>query len=394
MSRTLLKQYDDERKSLVDQITSITEGASLDERDISDAEMELVERANTRIEAIDRQMQPLIRSEELRNAGASLDVLQARATARQQRETATLQVSERVPSLGDFVDSDAYRNWSGNGKSSLFTIEQRASSLRATLTEGAAPGSTLLPHPPKYVLPQGDRETPLLDAISRLMVSTNSIDLVTYGVPAGATGAAEVAEAAKKPEAALTTTATTVNVPTVAYWLKATRQLLQDAPAARGFIDDQLRRGLVTKMETDAGAAIGGATYTKTTGATKQTLLEVARIGVATVAAAGFRPNAILCSPTDAAAFDLALYTKTFNGAAMGINPWGLQVIPVNGLTKAYVGDFKAGVTLVERTGINIYISDSNEDDFLKNVFTILAEYRAKTVVTQPAAITELVVTP
>ena len=394
MSRTLLKQYDAERKGLVDQITSITEGASVDERDVSESEMELIERANSRIEAIDKQMQPLVRAEELRDAGASLDVLQARAQAKQQRETATLQVSERTPSLGDFVDSDAYRGWSGNGKSGLFSIEERASSLRATLTEGAVPGSTLLPNPPKYVLPQGERETPLLDAISRLTISTSSVDLVTYGTPSGATGAAEVAEGAKKPEAALTTTSTTVNVPVVAAWVAVTRQLLQDAPAARSFIDNQLRRGLVTKMETDAGAAISGGTYTKTTGASKQTLLEVARVGVATVAANGFRPNAILCSPADAAAFDLAMYQKTFNGAASGINPWGLQVIPVNGLTKTFVGDFKSGVTMVERTGINIFISDSDQDDFVKNIFTILAEYRAKTVVTQPAAITELVVTP
>jgi hypothetical protein len=237
-------------------------------------------------------------------------------------------------------------------------------------------------------------ETPLLDVVSKLQVSTSSIDLVTYGSPKGATGAAVVAEAAKKPEASVTATSTTVNVNTVAYWLKVTRQLLQDAPAARSFIDDQLRRGLVTKMEADVSAAITGGSYTATTGASKQTALEVARTGIATVQAAGFRPNAILCSPADAAAFDLALYTKTMSGALFGASTWGLQVIPVAGLTGIYVGDFATGVTLVERTGVEVFISDSDGTDFVSNIFTILAEARYAAVVSQPAAITKLTITP
>ena len=115
---------------------------------------------------------------------------------------------------------------------------------------------------------------------------------------------------------------------------------------------------------------------------------------MATVQANGFRPNAILTSPQNAAAFDLALMSGTLNGAVAGINPWGLQVIPVVGLAKTYVGDFKVGVQLLERTGIEVFISDSHTDTFTKNIFTILAEVRAKAVVSQPAAVTELAVTP
>ena len=131
------------------------------------------------------------------------------------------------------------------------TIETRATSLRAPLAEGAAPGSMLLPEKQKFVLPQGDPEFPLLNAIGRIQVSSNAIDMVTYGTPAGATGASVVAEGAAKPEAAISATSSTVNIDTIAYWIQATRQLLQDAPAARGLIDDQMRRGLKTKLESE-----------------------------------------------------------------------------------------------------------------------------------------------
>lgn len=394
MSKVLITQYTEERQSLLEQMDATTEAAVIEERDLTVDESDMLSKAQERIAAIDPIVARLVKTEELRAASVSIDFAQARAAARQK---AQFEVTERAPNLSDFIDSEQYRAWasgmSGN-TSGRVSIDTRASSLRATLTEGSAPGSALLPANAKYVLPTGASETPLLDVISRLQVSTNAVDLVTYGSPLGATGAATVAEAAKKPEASVTAASTTVNIPTVAYWLKVTRQLLQDAPAARGFLDDQLRRGLLHKMELDAATAIGGATYTKTTGVSKQPAIEVARMGIASVEAAGFRPNAILCSPADAASFDLAIYSKTLGGAAAGINPWGLRVIPVVGLSKIYVGDFATGVTLVERTGVNVYISDSNEDDFLKNVFTILAEYRAATVVTQPAAITELAITP
>lgn len=384
----LVAELDDKKSFL----SRTYEDALADERDLSELENEGVEAAQARITELEAAIRRVDETTATRDAVADIQHVAARAQVK--RERAQLQVSERPPSLGDFVDSDAFRGWGGNGKSGRYTIATRATALRATLTEGAAPGSALLPNPPKYALPQGVSETPLLDVISKLQVSTSSIDLVTYGSPKGATGAAVVAEAAKKPEASVTATSTTVNVNTVAYWLKVTRQLLQDAPAARSFIDDQLRRGLVTKMEADVSAAITGGSYTATTGASKQTALEVARTGIATVQAAGFRPNAILCSPADAAAFDLALYTKTMSGALFGASTWGLQVIPVAGLTGIYVGDFATGVTLVERTGVEVFISDSDGTDFVSNIFTILAEARYAAVVSQPAAITKLTITP
>jgi len=393
VSRIFLERYTEERSNLAELVENILGRAEAEERDLVAAEVEQLTAAQERMAEIDKQTETAKQVLETRNAATDLSVLLGREAAK--RHTAQVEVNEPAPAamLGDFVESEVFRGYNG-GTSQRVTIEARATSLRAPLAEGSAPGSALLPNAQKYVLPQGDEEFPLLDVIGRIQVSSNSLDMVTYGTPKGATGAAVVAEGATKPEAAITATATTVNIDTIAYWIQATRQLLQDAPAARGLIDDQLRRGLKTKLEAEVSAAVTGATVPKTTGASKETLLEVARTGMATVQAAGFRPNAILTSPANAAAFDLSMYTKTLNGAAYGVNPWGLQVIPVVGLAKTYVGDFRVGVNLLERTGIELFITDSHTDTFVKNIFTILAEVRAKAVVSQPAALTELVVTP
>jgi HK97 family phage major capsid protein len=393
MSQALIAKYTEERQTLSELITNTLGRADAENRDLVDSEIETLESSKTRMSEIDRQMSQIKDVLDTRDSGLDMSKFIHQA------DRAPITTQERqvpqdfAPSLGDFIGSEAYRSWDGHGSSGRFSLETRATQLRAPLSEGASPGSLLLPNNQKFVLPQGISETPLLDAVGRLNVSSNAIDLVTYGSPKGATGAAVVAELAAKPEASITASTTTVNVETIAYWIQASRQLLQDAPAARSLIDGQLRLGLKTKLETEVSTAIAGATYTKTTGASKQPLIEVARMAMATIQSAGFSPNALLCSPTDAANFDILMMNKTLLGAAYGVGVFGLQVIPVPGLTKAYLGDFKVGVQLLERTGVEVFITDSHTDTFTKNIFTILAELRAKAVVTQPLAITELVLT-
>jgi hypothetical protein len=91
---------------------------------------------------------------------------------------------------------------------------------------------------------------------------------------------------------------------------------------------------------------------------------------------------------------DIALMEATLLGAVAGTRPWGLTPIPVPGLTKSYVGDLATAVTWLERTGVQVFITDSHEDFFVKNTFVILAEGRSAFPVTNAAAMRELVVTP
>jgi hypothetical protein len=52
----------------------------------------------------------------------------------------------------------------------------------------------------------------------------------------------------------------------------------------------------------------------------------------------------------------------------------------------ALVGDFSIGAQLLIREGVQVLLSDSDQDDFIRNRVTMLAEMRAALPVFRPAA--------
>jgi HK97 family phage major capsid protein len=67
---------------------------------------------------------------------------------------------------------------------------------------------------------------------------------------------------------------------------------------------------------------------------------------------------------------------------------WGLPAVPSKALTEgqALVGAFGTGATLFIREAVNVRISDSDQDDFLRNRITALAEGRFGVAVWLPAS--------
>lgn len=100
---------------------------------------------------------------------------------------------------------------------------------------------------------------------------------------------------------------------------------------------------------------------------------------------AGGVANAALVHPTD---LEAALLAKTSgSGEYQGSPPlgglfgleWEARTIPTTAVTvgRAIVGDFAGGCTLFIRQGVNVLMSDSDQDDFTKNRVTLLGEMRA-----------------
>lgn len=402
MSTALLDKYMEERQTLSELIDNTLGRVDAEERDLVPAEIETLESSKTRMQEIDVQVGAIKDTLERRNAQLDVTHLTHKAAAREKASVQVVAEHRQMPSLGDFVDSAEFRSFGFAGSSDRAVMDMRITETRAALTTGTSPGSAFIPQPQKLMIPEGIADFPLLGAVNRVPVSTNAVDMVTYGSPKGATGATKVAEGSQKPEATLVASSTPVTLETWAYWVEVTRQLLQDAPAARSFIDEQLRTGLLTTVEKDISDTIAAAaTIPATTGAAGEASLVVIRKAIATVQAKGFRPNAILASPETAADIDLSLMAGTLNGAVFGVRPWGLDVIPVAGLTKTYVGDFNRGMALLERTGIEVFITDSGitgsgsnaKDRFTNNLFAILAEVRSKAVLVQPHAMSEVKLT-
>lgn len=382
-----------ERAESEDYIEHVMEAVETESRDMSETETRAVTTHRDRIAEIDGQIAPLVDFERTRASAVEVDsrISSTRAVARRPHPEAP----ESHTLGGLFTDSDAFRSYSGGGTSGRVTIPGE---VRAVLTTGADPGKQFLPAPQKWAAPVPQVVTPLLDVITRVPVSTGSVDIVTYGT--AATGANVVAEGAVKPEAALTASSVPTPLETIAAWVEISRQLLADAPAARAMIDSALTRGILNKLSAQVAAVIAAAAIPTTTGTTGQDALTVVRTGMATVQAAGFTPNVILGSPALIGSLDVAVMAYGLGGASVQSSFWGVQAVAVPGMTNLYVMDASACVFLFERTnGVELYMTDSDVtgagvSGFKSNIFTILAELRAKSAVVNPTAATKIVVTP
>ena len=306
----------------------------------------------------------------------------AKLTAVQTREAHPTPEAE---SWGDrFVRSDEFTDYRGRGTSSRVRIETRA--LPSTLTSMAPAISRT-----KRLVEDAEFPAPLLDLIPTITVGSNGFDVVRFAKTAG--GADIVAEGAVKPSAEYVPNSTPITLDTIAVWTQLTRQLIEDEPAIRSKIDTELRREVARKLESESAAALAAATLPTATGAS---LLEAVRVGIGTVQAEGYRPNAVLLNPADWATLDITVLGMTLIGPSVGSQFWGLRPVAATAQPAgtATVGDFSAGVERYSRSGISLYITDSHASTFTSNVFTILAETRSKTVVIHPDAFVEASKTP
>jgi HK97 family phage major capsid protein len=233
--------------------------------------------------------------------------------------------------------------------------------------------------------------TPLLDNVNRVQVTSNAVEYVSWAKTAG--GAAVVAEKGNKPSVEFAPTVTADALDNIAAYTQLTRQLIEDAPAVRDMINGELVREIRREEEAQVAAAITAATLPTAAGAD---LLAAIRVGVGTVQAAGYAPNAVLLNPADWADLDNVVMGSTLNGPSIRQNFWGLVPIPSAAQTAgtAVVGDFATAVTQFYRSEIALYISDSHASTFLANVFTLLCERRSLAAVLRPQALVEVAATP
>ncbi len=75
---------------------------------------------------------------------------------------------------------------------------------------------------------------------------------------------------------------------------------------------------------------------------------------------------------------------------------WDLPIIDSKVIpeTSALVGDFTLACSLLVREGVNTRISDADQDDFIRNRVTLLAEARVALPVWQPSALAEVQLAP
>lgn len=208
-------------------------------------------------------------------------------------------------------------------------------------------------------------------------------------------GAAMTAEAAAKSQADFDLVVASANVKKVTAYIKITKEMLDDVPLMRSEIDQELTELINLKIDeqllsgSGSGANLTGIITNATAWAAgafalaipTPTKWDVLRTAINQVRVNLFEPTYIVVHPTDVTGMELSKdstgqYIMPPFAAVDGTIISGIRVVANTGVTidKFLVGDFqKAGVRFKE--GLTINVGYEN-DDFTKNLVTILAEAR------------------
>lgn len=306
-----------------------------------------------------------------------------RVAARPEEEVKHRSAGER------FTASDAFKGYGGRGSSDAFQLGDDYLRARAAITTQTTDGRPAMwwSGPPLYTT-----TTPLLDVLGRVATSQGTVEYLYQGTSDPI--AALVPEGELKPEAEITLELKTLTLNTYAHWEAITRQALADIPRIQSIIDGKLRRGVLNKLEEEAAGTLSDAASGIPTVTGGTTSLGLIRQSVAAVQSAGFFPSTLLMNPADLADADLDAMATTLNGPQQTPNYWGLTPVAAAAVPAgtAYVGDFSAGVTWFDRTGTEVFLSDSHADFFIRNQLVILAEARAAFAVTEPSAMAKFAI--
>jgi len=319
------------------------------------------------------------------------------------RRTETAPASEK--SIGEmFVESEAFKTFKGKG--SIRVPMNRADITNVTGTVGSNTSSSnslvVAQRVPGVVTP-AERTMTIRDLLAPGQTGTG---MVEYVQETGFTNnAAAVTEGGTKPSSDLTFELKNAPVRTIATLFKASRQILDDAPALRSYIDARARYGLRYVEEAEflngdgTGAHIKGLVpYATAFNAafvpTSQSNIDVIRLAILQVMLAEWPATGIVLHPTDWAKMQL---TKDSQLRYIIGNPqdgnaprlWNLPVVETQSLTvdNFLVGAFKMAAQIFDRMEIEILLSTENSTDFEKNMVTIRAEERAALAVYRPEAL-------
>jgi HK97 family phage major capsid protein len=260
------------------------------------------------------------------------------------------------------------------------------------------------------------RELTVLDLITRIPTSSDTVEYVredtfTNSAAAVAEASATTGTSGLKPESVLVYSVQTSPVSTIAHWIPVTNQMLADTPAIRAYINGRLMLGLDMELEDLIIAGDGNAPNLRgilnTSGINiqgKGTDNEVDAIFKARTQVrvnGKLRPNAVVLHPNDWQAIRLMrenVASATLGNYLMGppsqvgaMTLWGLPVVESEGITEntGLVGDFNTAAALYDREQAAIRVG-TIDDQFVRNMQTILAELRAAFIVYRPAGFTKV----
>ncbi len=298
-----------------------------------------------------------------------------------------------------FVKSDTYKAFqAGNLQKMRLEVKNTLVGAAANVAPDRKPG-----------IVGGAFQTLTLESLyMSVPTASNAIEFTREN--AFTNGAAEAAEGAQKGEASLTWTLVNQPISTVAHWIKISRQLAMDNAQLAAYVNLRMRYGVQLRVEQQLAVGNGAApnisgfmnagNFTAhgyadaALGATLKKLVLIRKI-MADLWNAGYPADAIVMSPASWALIEIDLFTTAAGQALYSVSDngqprlFGVPVVQAIGMAAdtVAVGNFAQHGTIHNREGIVVEMSDSDSDNFTKNLVTLRAERRLALATERPAAI-------
>jgi HK97 family phage major capsid protein len=303
-----------------------------------------------------------------------------------------------------FVESNAFKNASAKGTDS-YRVEKTVTGL------ANSGGALVRPDRRPDVIVNAERPRFIRDLIMSIPTASNAVEIMRENVftnsagpqaPSSASGAIGAGEMQAKGQSNITYELITVPVRTMAHWIPASRQVLSDAPMMQRMIDGKLMYGLnlnsdnqllfgdgtnqnLTGLMVDAGVETVGQIAAGTTAAQRPgAMLDHIRAAVTRCQTFDYyNINGIVLNPVDWGTLETAkgsdghyIWVSIPNGGESRL--WRVPVIVSNAMTTGnfLLGDWTMGATIYDREQMDIRVSESHADYFVKNGVAILAEER------------------
>lgn len=319
-------------------------------------------------------------------------------------------------SFGDqFIESDAYKSQREKGFSGKYSSGLVELETKATLTEGDNPllgggtpgtGGALVPIDQRPgVQPTLFERLTVADLLASATTVSNAIHYVEETVATNAAGVVEEGE--DKPESALEFDFVQQPVKKIATFLPTTDEMMEDAPAIRGFINGRLSLFVQMEEEEQLLHGAGGSNFLGLmprvppanefvqSDAVDPNNADHIYAALSAARRSFLEPDGIVINPDDWEALRLL---KDDNGMYIAGSPfstgpgepterlWGKRVVVTEAMIAgaALVGAFSTAAQVFRRSGLTVEASNSHEDFFQKNLTAIRAEERLALAVYRP----------
>lgn len=312
----------------------------------------------------------------------------------------------QIKSIGEaFVDDEKVKAFNSSTRGAVRVQMSRKDILNVTATVGSnrsvANSLVSTMRVPGIVTPP-ERKLTIRDLLAP---GETSQGVVEYVQETGFTNnASVVTEGATKPYSELTFELKNAPVRTIAHMFKASRQILDDAPALRSYIDMRARYGLRLEEEDEllngdgSGAHIRGLIPSATAFnaafvVEAKQRMDTIRLAILQVFLANFPASGIVLNPTDWAAIQTTKDSQEryiIGNPQEGNTPrlWGLPVVESLSMdaTEFLVGAFNMAAQVFDRLEVEVLLSTENSTDFEKNMISIRCEERLALAIYRPEA--------